>query len=151
MLGQFSGYLILLYSTIQSMCDLWSFQVYAVYPLSPVCAIFFARCASILRFHNSPTDQARELLKPSADSESPLVYFKNKHFLFCVLCGLRHNGSMISRLCGWGYLDLGANPKSNFFGSRFFWSLRYHQSFTSPWLACYHIWSQTYGSKTKIG
>jgi len=30
MLGQFSVFLVLLESTIQSMCDLWPLQVYAV-------------------------------------------------------------------------------------------------------------------------
>jgi len=52
-------------------------------------------------------------------------------------------------LFGQFYQALGANPTCNFFGSSFFWKPSYHLSFYSLWLACWHVWSQNYGSKTK--
>ena len=60
--------------------------------------------SSRLQLHNSPTNSVGELFKPSTDSASLLILWK---YIFCleyrVLCGWRHNGSMFSRLLGWGF------------------------------------------------
>jgi len=40
--------------------------------------------------------------------------------------GWPHNGGMSSRFFGWGYLAVGANPKSHFW--LVFWNLGYYPS-----------------------
>jgi len=72
------------------------------------------------------------VFKTCTDLEN-LVKIENKVFFIWVWGFLRVSSKcgMFSRFFGWGYLDLGANQTSHFFGSILF-DLSYNPSLQSP-------------------
>ena len=122
---------------IEGLCDL-------SVPRAPLFLQSLQRC-------NSIADWATELFKPSAGSASLLVQIGKKKFRFgfAVFWWWRHNEGTLSHF----WLSLPSPGRQSIepcFWLKFFWQLGKNPRLWSPWLNCWDIWSQNFGTKTQF-